>query len=115
LRVIKLTLLLLLLLQLLVCYCVDLTLSAVATAAVTCVLLRRSHPFCCWYCCSYLCVVKLTLLGSIISNLLLVLGSGFIAGGVLHPMQHLNQQGINANCGLLMLAGEPLLIVGICM
>jgi Ca2+:H+ antiporter len=56
--------------------------------------------------------VKLTLLGSIISNLLLVLGSAFIAGGVLHPMQHFNQQGINANCGLLMLAGEPLLGVG---
>ncbi|KAI8466789.1 MAG: Ca2+ antiporter/cation exchanger [Monoraphidium minutum] len=51
----------------------------------------------------YLRVVKLTLLGSIVSNLLLVLGSAFIAGGVLHPMQHFNAKGINVNCGLLIL------------
>ncbi|GBG00092.1 calcium proton exchanger [Raphidocelis subcapitata] len=52
----------------------------------------------------YLRVVKLTLLGSIVSNLLLVMGSAFIAGGVLHPMQHYNQRGINVNCGLLLLS-----------
>lgn len=50
-------------------------------------------------------MVKLTLLGSIVSNLLLVMGSAFIAGGVLHPMQHYNQRGINVNCGLLLLTG----------
>jgi Ca2+/H+ antiporter len=49
--------------------------------------------------------VKLTLLGSIVSNLLLVLGSAFIAGGVLHPMQHFNQKSININCCLLILTG----------
>ncbi|KIZ06925.1 Vacuolar cation/proton exchanger 3 [Monoraphidium neglectum] len=52
----------------------------------------------------YLRIVKLTLLGSIVSNLLLVLGSAFIAGGVLHPMQHFNAKGVNVNCGLLILA-----------
>jgi len=50
-------------------------------------------------------VVKLTLLGSIIGNLLLVMGSAFVAGGIFHPSQTFNQQGINVNCGLLILAG----------
>jgi hypothetical protein len=54
---------------------------------------------------SYTRIVKLTLLGSIVSNLLLVMGSAFIAGGVLHPMQHFNKKGINMNCGLLILTG----------
>lgn len=49
--------------------------------------------------------MKLTLLGSIVSNLLLVLGSAFIAGGFMHQMQHFNQKGINVNCGLLILSG----------
>lgn len=34
----------------------------------------------------YLRVVKLTLLGSIVSNLLLVMGSAFIAGGARHQV-----------------------------
>jgi Ca2+:H+ antiporter len=55
--------------------------------------------------CRFLRVVKLTLLGSIISNLLLVMGSAFVAGGLVHPLQRFNQQGINVNCGLLILAG----------
>jgi Ca2+:H+ antiporter len=50
-------------------------------------------------------VVKLTLLGSVIGNLLLVMGSAFIAGGLLHSTQSFNQQGINVNCGLLILSG----------
>lgn len=50
-------------------------------------------------------VVKLTLLGSIISNLLLVMGSAFVAGGLLHPTQSFNQQGVVVNSGLLVLAG----------
>jgi hypothetical protein len=62
--------------------------------------------YCCCCTCSFLRVVKLTLLGSIISNLLLVMGSAFVAGGIYHPMQHFNQQGINVNCGLLILSGE---------
>uniref|UniRef100_A0A383V9Q3 Sodium/calcium exchanger membrane region domain-containing protein n=1 Tax=Tetradesmus obliquus TaxID=3088 RepID=A0A383V9Q3_TETOB len=49
-------------------------------------------------------VVKLTLLGSIISNLLLVMGSAFVAGGLLHPTQSFNQQGVVVNSGLLVLA-----------
>lgn len=63
---------------------------------------------CCCCCCvwrSYLRVVKLTLLGSIIGNLLLVMGSAFIAGGLVHSSQTFNQQGINVNCGLLILSG----------
>lgn len=55
--------------------------------------------------CRYLRVVKLTLLGSIIGNLLLVMGSAFVAGGLIHPSQTFNQQGINVNCGLLILSG----------
>lgn len=51
-------------------------------------------------------MVKLTLLGSIISNLLLVMGSAFVAGGVLHPTQSFNQQGVVVNSGLLVLAGK---------
>lgn len=50
-------------------------------------------------------MVKLTLLGSVIGNLLLVMGSAFIAGGLLHSSQSFNQQGINVNCGLLILSG----------
>lgn len=34
------------------------------------------------------------------------MGSAFIAGGMLHPMQHFNQKGIAVNSGLLILAGE---------
>jgi Ca2+:H+ antiporter len=48
--------------------------------------------------------VQLTLLGSIISNLLLVMGSAFVAGGLVYPSQTFNKQGINVNCGLLILA-----------
>jgi hypothetical protein len=60
---------------------------------------------CCCCCLRLLRVVKLTLLGSIISNLLLVMGSAFVAGGILHPTQSFNQQGVVVNCGLLVLAG----------
>lgn len=51
----------------------------------------------------YLRIVQLTLLGSVISNLLLVMGSAFIAGGFRHKVQEFNQQGVNVNCGLLIL------------
>lgn len=52
----------------------------------------------------YLRVVQLSLLGSVVSNLLLVLGSAFIAGGIANSTQTYNQQGISINCGLLILA-----------
>ncbi|KAF8055733.1 cation/proton exchanger 4 [Scenedesmus sp. PABB004] len=48
-------------------------------------------------------VVKLTLLGSMVSNLLLVLGSAFLAGGLAHSSQRYNQQGVTVNAGLLVL------------
>jgi len=53
---------------------------------------------------SYTRIVKLTLLGSIVSNLLLVMGSAFIAGGLFHPIQHFNQKSVNCSCALLILA-----------
>lgn len=65
----------------------------------------RCCCWCCWWWRRYLRVVKLTLLGSIIGNLLLVMGSAFIAGGLVHSSQTFNQQGINVNCGLLILSG----------
>jgi Ca2+:H+ antiporter len=53
----------------------------------------------------YLRLVKLTLLGSIVSNLLLVLGCAFLAGGVAgHATQRFNKQGVAVNVGLLTLA-----------
>ena len=52
----------------------------------------------------YLRVVQLSLLGSIVSNLLLVMGSAFIAGGIYNSQQKFSQAGINVNSGLLLLA-----------
>lgn len=53
----------------------------------------------------YLRLVKLTLLGSIVSNLLLVLGCAFLAGGAAgHTIQRFNRQGVAVNVGLLTLA-----------
>jgi len=49
-------------------------------------------------------VVQLSLLGSILSNLLLVLGCAFLFGGLKYKEQTFNSQGINANTGLLCLA-----------
>lgn len=42
---------------------------------------------------SFLRVVQLSLLGSVLSNLLLVLGSAFLIGGIVHPSQNFNQEG----------------------
>lgn len=50
-------------------------------------------------------VVKLTLLGSIVSNLLLVLGSSFVVGAWARPLQHFNVRGAGATCVLLILVG----------
>lgn len=76
-----------------------------AAVLVSTACLAVPLPLYCCYCCRYLRVVKLTLLGSIIGNLLLVMGSAFVAGGIFHPSQTFNQQGINVNCGLLILSG----------
>lgn len=53
---------------------------------------------------TFLRVVQLSLLGSVVSNLLLVMGTAFIAGGIKHKAQTFNQAGINVNAGMLVLA-----------
>lgn len=49
-------------------------------------------------------VVQLSLLGSVLSNMLLVLGSAWFAGGIKHHDQSFNLEGIGQNFGLLMMA-----------
>jgi len=49
-------------------------------------------------------VVQLSLLGSILSNMLLVLGCAFLFGGMRYSEQSFNRQGVMANAGLLLLA-----------
>eukprot|EP01056_Protomagalhaensia_sp_Gyna25_P001153 Protomagalhaensia_sp_Gyna_25__1152@NODE_1566_length_1727_cov_36_385664_g1273_i0_p1_GENE_NODE_1566_length_1727_cov_36_385664_g1273_i0NODE_1566_length_1727_cov_36_385664_g1273_i0_p1_ORF_typecomplete_len439_score49_09Na_Ca_ex/PF01699_24/6_4e27Na_Ca_ex/PF01699_24/1_3e22SLATT_6/PF18169_1/0_12SLATT_6/PF18169_1/2e03SelK_SelG/PF10961_8/0_56_NODE_1566_length_1727_cov_36_385664_g1273_i03291645 len=49
-------------------------------------------------------VVQGTLLGSILSNLLLVLGMSFLCGGLFHQVQKFNAQGAACSTSLLMLA-----------
>lgn len=46
-------------------------------------------------------VVQCTLLGSILSNLLLVMGCAFLAGGLLYPCQKFNQAGAATQSSLL--------------
>lgn len=46
-------------------------------------------------------VVQCTLLGSILSNLLLVMGCAFLAGGMFFPMQEYNQSGAAIQCSLM--------------
>ena len=53
---------------------------------------------------SLLIVTQLSLVGSIVSNLLLVLGCAFLAGGYKHPHQRYSKPAVNANIGLLLLA-----------
>jgi len=46
-------------------------------------------------------VVQCTLLGSILSNLLLVMGCAFLAGGLMHHHQKYNQAGAATQCSLM--------------
>lgn len=46
-------------------------------------------------------VVQCTLLGSILSNLLLVMGCAFLAGGMFYPIQRYNQAGAATQCSLM--------------
>jgi len=46
-------------------------------------------------------VVQCTLLGSILSNLLLVLGTAFLVGGYFYPTQKYSQEGAATQCSLL--------------
>jgi len=49
-------------------------------------------------------VVQCTLLGSILSNLLLVLGTAFLVGGVYYKTQTFSQQGAATQCSLMAMA-----------
>jgi Ca2+:H+ antiporter len=49
-------------------------------------------------------VVQLSLLGSVLSNMLLVLGCAFLAGGTRYKEQTFNVTGVGVNITLLMLA-----------
>jgi Ca2+:H+ antiporter len=49
-------------------------------------------------------IVEVSLLGSILSNLLLVLGCAFFVGGIKYPMQKFNAQAQSVSSGLLLLA-----------
>lgn len=55
-------------------------------------------------------VVQSSLIGSVLSNLLLVLGCSFIAGGATKKENHFNAVGASANSSLLMLASLAMLI-----
>lgn len=59
---------------------------------------------------SFLRVVQLSLLGSVLSNLLLVLGSAFLIGGIVHPSQNFNQEGMTVNSGLLVMSVIAILL-----
>ncbi|CAI5961242.1 unnamed protein product [Closterium sp. NIES-65] len=54
-------------------------------------------------------VIQLSLLGSILGNLLLCLGSAFLAGGMVHRNLRFNKPAAQMNCGALMLAMSGLL------
>lgn len=62
-------------------------------------------------------VVQCTLLGSILSNLLLVMGCSFLAGGFFYHFQRYNQAGAATQCSLLTLSvfaiGMPTIYVNI--
>jgi len=62
-------------------------------------------------------VVQCTLLGSILSNLLLVMGCSFLAGGCYYHFQKYNQAGASTQCSLLTLSvfaiGLPTIYVNI--
>ena len=49
-------------------------------------------------------IVQVSLLGSVLSNLLLVLGTAFLVGGLRHPQQQFNRTAQTASFGLLLFA-----------
>ena len=55
-------------------------------------------------------VVQSSMLGSIFSNLLLVLGTAMFAGGLRYEKQHFNETAASANMGLLALSGIALVL-----
>ena len=58
-------------------------------------------------------VVKASITGSIIGNLLLVLGAAFLAGGLRHPVQTFATLGARAQVGMMALAAMAFLIPSI--
>mmetsp|Transcript_14801 Transcript_14801/g.19665 ORF Transcript_14801/g.19665 Transcript_14801/m.19665 type:complete len:516 (+) Transcript_14801:53-1600(+) len=57
-----------------------------------------------------LTVVQVSLIGSVLSNMLLVLGSAFIAAGIRNKLATFNRHAATANTGLLLIAVLALLI-----
>jgi Ca2+:H+ antiporter len=55
-------------------------------------------------------VVKASLVGSIVGNILLVLGAAMLAGGLRHPEQHYNVAGARSQATLLTLAAIALIL-----
>jgi len=55
-------------------------------------------------------VVKASIAGSIIGNILLVLGAAMLAGGLRYPEQHYNAQGARSHATMLTLAAIALII-----
>ena len=55
-------------------------------------------------------VVKATIVGSIVGNILLVLGAAMLAGGLRHPEQHFNKSAGRAQATMLTLAAIALVI-----
>ena len=55
-------------------------------------------------------VVKASLVGSIIGNLMLVLGAAFLAGGLKHPVQTFATIGARTQVGMLALAAMAILV-----
>lgn len=66
---------------------------------------------------SEIVVVQCTLLGSILSNLLLVLGTAFLVGGIFYRTQTFSQQGAAVQCSMMAMAvfaiGLPTMYVNI--
>ena len=58
-------------------------------------------------------VVKASITGSIIGNLLLVMGAAFLAGGLRHPVQTFATLGVRAQIGMMALAAMAILIPSI--
>jgi Ca2+:H+ antiporter len=55
-------------------------------------------------------MVKASLVGSIVGNMLLVLGDAMLIGGVLHREQHFNQAGVRSQATMLTLAAIALIL-----
>src|SRR5215475_529492 len=55
-------------------------------------------------------VVKASIAGSIVGNILLVLGAAMLAGGLRHPEQHFNPAGARSQATMLTLAAIALIL-----